>query len=173
VVREMPAGQFFQQLNVNADGDVEAAGPLDHVTDKVVEMCVWVYQRSANGHDAIANAMKDGPGLKMKEMSDVAPEKDGALKIARTKAGKPTWSLKLTDRMNKKGEFTAGPATALAIGVFIDGNGKERVVLWSEPVELKVAPPKPATAKRAASKRSTTKRAPMKRMTARRASPKR
>jgi hypothetical protein len=168
----MPAGQFFQELTVNSDGDVLAAGPLDHVTDKVVEMCVWVYQRSANGHDAIANAMNDGPGLKMK-MSDAAPAKNGGLKIVRTKANRPMWRLKLDDRMNKKADFTAGSATALAIGVFIDGYGKERVVLWSEPVELKVAPSKGASAKRSTAKRSTAKRSTAKAPMAKRMSMKR
>jgi hypothetical protein len=138
----MPAGQFFQNLTVNRSGVVKAGGPLDHATDQVVEMCVWVYQRSASGDDAIANAMDDGPGLKAKPMASgkmpaTKARKAGGLQIGKmATTHQPTWSLDLDDRMNKKGKFTAGSATALAIGVFVDDEGKERVFLWSEPVTL-------------------------------------
>src|SRR5436305_1354355 len=125
----MPAGQFFPKLTVNKEGIVEAGGPLDHTTDKVVEMCVWVYQRSANGSDAIANAMDDGPGLKKKmtnKMDSGETKKPSALKISRKTAKRPpTWKLDLDDRMHNKGTFTPGSATALAIGVFLDAEGHE------------------------------------------------
>jgi hypothetical protein len=139
----MPAGQFFPKLKVSKEGIVEAGGPLDHATDEVVEMCVWVYQRSANGSDAIANAMDDGPGLK-KTMSDKMgsgeARKPSALKIRpKTATRPPTWKLDLDDRMNNTGAFTPGSATALAIGVFLDADGNERAFLWSEPVELELA----------------------------------
>src|SRR5215468_6528988 len=55
-------GRFDEMLDVvrNADGVqvVKAGGPLDANVDRVVELCVWVFQRSdVNTDDAIANAM--------------------------------------------------------------------------------------------------------------------
>ena len=169
----MTGGRFFPKLNVNRSGIVEAKGPLDHMSDQVVEMCVWVYQRSANGSDAIANNMQDGPAMKAKakmggsRMGTAKPET--TLKISPgVGQQQPTWSLDLDDRMNKKGKFAAGSATAVAIGVFLDENNEERLFLWSEPVELDGPGAKPAPAQPAPAKPAPAKRAP-----AKRASPKR
>ena len=170
----MTGGKFFPRLDVNSDGEVLAGGPLENLPDQVVEMCVWVYQRTANGSDAIANAMDDGPGLKKKMAMPGADEaKPSALKIEKTREDEPMWSLKLDDRMNAKGKFTKGSANAVALGVFLDDKGKERFFLWSEQVMLGGAGTNPAAAKRASAKRGSTKRAPMKGMTTKRASAKR
>jgi hypothetical protein len=151
----MPAGKFDPELEVDAEGRILAGGPLDMPKDEVVEMCVWVYQR--DGHnDAIANQMRPGPEAALREASDgdsagmgdmggMGRETGSAPKsvtIVRDSDGNNRrWELLLDDLMGKKGKFTDGSATALAIGVFRDQNEHETVFVWSEAVQLKVAAP--------------------------------
>jgi hypothetical protein len=146
----MPAGKFDPELEVDADGNVKAGGPLDMPKDEVVEMCIWVYQR--DGHnDAIANQMLPGPEAATREAAEAGTREAGGMggmdaagglksvKIVKDADGNNRrWELLLTDRMDKKAEFKEGSATALAIGVFKDQNDHETVFFWSEPVALKL-----------------------------------
>jgi len=135
----MPAGKFNPQLDVAPDGTVMAGGPLDQPKDEVIEMCVWVYQRVGD-NDAIANGMSRGPGFPEKmDMGGNMGLTDVPITLAIAKdanGNNKSWSLELEDRMEKKADFVAGSATAVAIGVFQDETGNETAFLWSEPVRL-------------------------------------
>jgi len=145
----MPAGKFDPELDVDADGNVKAGGPIDMPKDEVVEMCVWVYQRDGQ-NDAIANMMLPGPeqaqieaatrsGAAMGGMGAVGdPPKSVTIKKD-ADGNNRRWELLLNDRMGRKAEFKQGSATALAIGVFKDQNDHETVFVWSEPVDLNLA----------------------------------
>jgi hypothetical protein len=120
----MPAGNFDERLNVEANGDVAAGGPLDTHVAEVTELCVWVLQRDG-ADDAIANAMgmPDMPGM------------SSGLKVTGLGTDKARWDFPLTTRF-KKVDFHEGAAAASAFGVFVDDAGQQRAFFWSEPVRL-------------------------------------
>jgi len=122
----MAGGNFNGELNVTADGIVEAAGPFDISVAEVTEMCVWVLQREGTD-DAIANnmGMPDMPGMHSK------------LRVFDLGTPRARWTFPLDDRF-KKVDFRAGSATAMATGVFRDSHGAQRGFFWSEPVRLVV-----------------------------------
>jgi hypothetical protein len=126
----MPAGNFDDTLELidgtdPAKATVNAHGPWDMTLD-LKEICVWVSQRH-NEHDAFANAMAETSGMTM-PMPNL-PFVDPATK-------KWTFSLPVT---GNKEPLVAGPAFGVAAVVAVDSNGKQRVLVWGEPVELIVA----------------------------------
>jgi hypothetical protein len=134
----MPAGNFNGELHVHADGIVEAAGPFDIAVTKVSEMCVWVVQRDG-ADDAIANAMgspDDGDGAAMPDMADMPgmPHHSG-LKVFDLGTPNARWVFPLTHLFKPVG-FCSGSASAMATGVFVDKDKKQRSFFWSEPVRL-------------------------------------
>ena len=145
----MPAGKFDSELDVDADGNVKAGGPIDMPKDEVVEMCVWVYQRDGQ-NDAIANMMLPGPeqaqleaatrgGAAMGGMG-AAGDPPKAVTIVKDAAGKYL-SLGAPSRRQagQKGGVQAGIGDcARRFGVFNDQNDHETVFVWSEPVDLNV-----------------------------------
>jgi hypothetical protein len=135
VVTRMPAGNFNGELHVHADGIVEAAGPFDISVAKVSEMCVWVVQRDG-ADDAIANAMgSPEDGDDMPDMPGM-PHHSG-LKVFDLGTPRARWTFPLTHRFKEVG-YCRGSATAMATGVFLDEQGKQRSFFWSEPVRLLV-----------------------------------
>jgi hypothetical protein len=120
----VPAGNFDDELNVTQNGVVHAGGPLDASVTEVTELCVWVQQRVGDD-DAIANAMgmPDMPGMP----SD--------LKLHHVGTANARWEFPLKHRF-KKADFHAGSATASAVAVFVDAEGKQKAFFWSEPVRL-------------------------------------
>ena len=120
----MPAGNFDDELNVTQNGVVHAAGPLDASVTEVTELCVWVQQRVGDD-DAIANAMgmPDMPGMP----SD--------LKLHHVGTAHARWEFPLKHRF-KKVDFHAGSASASAVAVFVDDEGRQKAFFWSEPVRL-------------------------------------
>ncbi len=119
----MPAGNFDDELSV-VNGIVQAAGPFDASVAEVTEMCVWVLQRDG-ADDAIGNnmGMPDMPGMP----SD--------LRVTGLGTPNARWMFPLEERF-KPVDFTAGSATAMAIGVFVDKGGTQRAFAWSETVQL-------------------------------------
>lgn len=120
----MPAGNFDEHLNVEANGTVAAGGPLDSSVTAVTELCVWVLQRDG-AEDAIANAMgmPNMPGMP----SD--------LEVTNLGTANARWDFPLTNRF-KRVDFHKGAAAASAFGVFVDDAGQQRAFFWSEPVRL-------------------------------------
>jgi hypothetical protein len=131
----MPAGNFDDELSV-VNGIVQAAGPFDASVADVTEMCVWVLQRDG-ADDAIGNnmGMPDGPG--MHDMPGMKG-KPHELKVFDLGTDKARWMFPLSHRF-KEVAFTAGSATAMAIGVFRDKGGAQRAFAWSETVLLTIA----------------------------------
>jgi hypothetical protein len=139
-------GNFDEKLKVVRDPItglhvVKAGGPLNPFVDRVIELCVWVFQRADASHDdAIANAMGPGTGTEMHEKGsgDMANTQNLGSADAR-------WDMDLDDR-DETGpiDYVNGSATAIAIGAFLDntrsGGMKRRAFVWSEPVELEVQP---------------------------------
>jgi hypothetical protein len=139
-------GNFNEKLDVVRDTKtgfhvVKAGGPLDPSVVRVIELCVWVFQRAdASQDDAIANAMGPGTGTEMHEKgcSDMADTLDLGTPKAR-------WKMDLDDR-DETGpiDYVNGSATAIAIGAFLANTPSEgqrrRAFVWSEPVELDVQP---------------------------------
>jgi hypothetical protein len=123
----VPAGNFDDELNVTQNGVVHAGGPLDASVTEVTELCVWVTQRVGED-DAIANAMG------MPDMPDM-PGMPSGLKIHHIGTANARWDFPLKNRF-KKVDFHAGSATASAIAVFVDADGKQKSFYWSEPVRL-------------------------------------
>jgi hypothetical protein len=141
-------GNFNETLDVVFDRDkgfhvVMAGGPLKKSVTRVIELCVWVFQRAgdpAADDDAIANAMGPGTGTVMdndKGSADMAHTK-------KLKSDDAHWELVLDDRDETENRpFVDGSATAVAIGAFLDnslGDEKRRAFVWSEPVTLRVKP---------------------------------
>jgi hypothetical protein len=122
----MPAGNFDPELNVTADGVVHAGGPFDSGVVEVTEMCVWVLQRDG-ADDAIANAMG------MPNMPNM-PHPSG-LEVSGLGTPQARWMFPLKHRF-KPVDFCEGSASAMATGVFVDDQGKQRGFFWSEPVRL-------------------------------------
>jgi hypothetical protein len=120
----VPAGNFDDELNVTQNGVVHAAGPLDASVTEVTELCVWVQQRIGDD-DAIANAMgmPDMPGM------------PSGLKLHHVGTAEARWEFPLEHRF-KKVDFHAGSATASAVAVFVDDEGRQKAFFWSEPVRL-------------------------------------
>jgi hypothetical protein len=120
----VPAGNFDDELNVTQDGIVHAGGPLDASISEVTELCVWVQQR-VDEDDAIANAMgmPDMPGM------------PSGLKVQHLGTPHARWDFPLKHRF-KVVDFHAGSATASAIAVFVDDQGRQKGFFWSEPVRL-------------------------------------
>lgn len=120
----MPGGNFDGELNVRADGIVDAGGPLDPNVETAVEMCVWVFQRDGDD-DATANAMA------MPNMGTA-----GTPRILHIPDGGGRWDFPLPP-LGEEVDFHEGSATAFAIGLFkLKGTHGQRVFLWSEPVRL-------------------------------------
>jgi hypothetical protein len=137
-------GNFDETLEVVLDPDkgfhvVMAGGPLKKSVTRVIELCVWVFQRAdVSKDDAIANAMGPGTGTMM-------DNDKGSGEMAHTKKLKSDdarWDLVLDDRdETEQRPFVDGSATAVAIGAFLDnssGDEKRRAFVWSEPVTLHV-----------------------------------
>ena len=104
------------------DGWVAAIGP-EHPKERIIEICVWVYQSLPGGAgDAAATEMtthtEGGHGPHFLQV-------DGE-----------RWLLPL--RRIGTAEFRPGRATAIAIALIAEreGEAKERVVWWNQPVEL-------------------------------------
>jgi hypothetical protein len=121
---DVPAGNFDEELNVTKSGVVQAGGPLDASVSEVTELCVWVSQR-VDDDDAIANAMG------MPDMQGMPSD----LKVKDLGTPDARWVFPLKHRF-KKVPFHAGSATASAVGVFVDDQGRQRAFFWSEPVRL-------------------------------------
>jgi hypothetical protein len=137
-------GNFNDKLTVERSAStglhvVKAAGPLDPSVARVIELCVWVFQRAdASQDDAIANAMGPGTGTAMHDggSGDMANTHDLGTDDAR-------WDMELKDRDETDPiDYVNGSATAIAIGAFLEntrsGGQKRRAFVWSEPVELDV-----------------------------------
>jgi hypothetical protein len=122
----MPAR--FDDVIPFSGNDVIAIGPL-HRTEKVKEVCAWVYQPTADqGIDAAATEMHfgdDHPHPDNEEPPTHFDQVDGK-----------RWLLPL----NRIGEtpFLRGQAFAVAVALVLDLNApeKRRVVWWGQPVEL-------------------------------------
>jgi hypothetical protein len=132
VVKRMPAGNFNGELHVHEDGTVEAAGPFDIGVTEVSEMCVWVVQRDGSD-DAIANAMGSPGKASMEEMPGMP--KHSGLQVFDLGTPQARWVFPLTHLFKPVG-FCAGSASAMATGVFLDTDRKQRSFFWSEPVRL-------------------------------------
>jgi hypothetical protein len=142
-------GNFDETLDVERGAAgyhiVKAGGPLKQSVTRVIELCVWVFQRAdAAEDDAIANAMGPGTGTVMQDDK-------GSADMANThKLGTANarWDMELDDRdETERRDFVDGSATAVAIGAFFDdslGPEKRRAFVWSEPVTLRVKPDGPA-----------------------------
>ena len=117
-------GNFDDELELRTDGNtgdvhVDAHGPA--YGDDVVALCVWIVQKKTGEGDAAAAQIttKTGkPGFKLK------PDSDGTLK----------WELRALQASTRK--FEPGPATAMAIALFLEDN-KQQARLWAQTVELK------------------------------------
>jgi len=120
----VPAGNFDEELTVMSNGIVKAGGPLDASVTAVTELCVWVSQRVGDD-DAIANAMG------MPDMVGMPSD----LKITGIGTPGARWAFPLKHRF-KKVKYHKGSATASAVGVFVDDQGRQRAFFWSEPVRL-------------------------------------
>jgi hypothetical protein len=120
----VPAGNFDDELNVTQKGWVKAGGPLDASLTAVTELCVWVTQRVGDD-DAIANAMgmPDMPGMTT------------GLKVRHLGTPDARWDFTLKNRFTEV-DFHAGSASASAIAVFVDADGRQKSFYWSEPVRL-------------------------------------
>jgi hypothetical protein len=142
----MPGGNFNEELDVAADGAVAAAGPLDTGVSAVTEMCVWVVQREDGAEDSIANAM-GSPHAGPHDAADTADAGDmhdmhgggmgGGLQVFDLGTLNARWTFPLPHRF-KLIDWVEGSATAMAVGVFVDDEGKQKSFFWSEPVRLKL-----------------------------------
>jgi hypothetical protein len=113
--------RFDDVLQVDPDGVVVATGPRDAVTDEIVDLCAWVFQRGDD--DAASTEMThDGHHLLLGE---------GELQVAGDQ-----WRLPL----GKIGEKALEPGDAFAVAVaLLKESGKQRVVWWGHPVKLEAA----------------------------------
>lgn len=143
----MAAGNFDEGLEVlrNADGVhvVKAGGPLDAAVDRVVELCVWVFQRErVDQDDAVANAMSGEVDLAEAQSQTRNGMHMGAgVNVVGRGTSTAHWDLLLDDREDTQAvDFVEGSATAIAIGVFLTAqpNVKRKAFVWSESVRLSV-----------------------------------
>jgi hypothetical protein len=108
--------------------DVVAIGPL-HSTEKLKEVCAWIYQpsKTLDGVDVAATEM---------HFSDDHPHQ-GVDDTHFDQIEGSRWLLPLK-RIGETGEFVNGQAFAVAIALVLDTKEakKQRVVWWGHPVEL-------------------------------------
>ena len=150
----MPHGKFDPVLHVEnkVGGDVLAAGPLDPLVHKVVDMCVWVIQRD-NTADVIANNMGRPIAGNEPEPDEHAghagmagmpgmpgmPGMAGDLTILHRGTADARWTFTLPQKFRKL-TFAEAGASAMAVGVFEDAAGNQRTFQWSETVLLAYGP---------------------------------
>ena len=143
----MAAGNFDEMLEVilGADGMqvVKASGPLDAGVAEVVELCVWVVQRTQlNQDDAVANAMSGETNVaEAQSQTRNGMSMSAGVNVAGRGTSTAHWDLLLDDREGTQAvQFVEGPATAYAIGVFLSAEpeARRRAFVWSESVRLSV-----------------------------------
>jgi hypothetical protein len=119
--------KFDDVLTVQEDGAVIASGPVDSSKEDIVELCAWVFQRG-DSNDLAATEMThhDEHGAHHLLMGD------GELVVEGNQ-----WRLPISTV--GEGPLEAGmDAFAVAVAM-IKEDGKQRVVWWGHPVELRAA----------------------------------
>jgi len=118
--------KFDEKLKLNGRGGVFASGPVDPSKEKIVELCAWVFQRRDN--DAAATEMTHDAHHLLK--GEHLGKGMGELEV-----GTDHWSMELA-QVGEGEPLDEGEAFAVAVAMTSE-NGKQRVVWWGHPVELK------------------------------------
>jgi len=118
--------KFDQKLNLNDSGGVFARGPVNPSEEEIVELCAWVFQRRDS--DAAATEMTHDAHHLLK--GEHLGKGKGELKV-----GKNHWSMELA-KVGEGKPLGLGEAFAVAVAM-TKKNGKQQVVWWGHPVELK------------------------------------
>jgi hypothetical protein len=123
-------GNFEDKLQLVKDPDnpkdihVEAKGPA---YGDVVELCVWIIQKKPGAGDAAATQITTITGRAGLTSPKLADGSTGWGLLARQVSTRP---------------LEAGPATAMAIALFLEEeDGEQKAQFWAESVELMA--PKP------------------------------
>lgn len=113
--------RFHDVLKVDASGLVTATGPRDSTTERIVDLCAWVFQRG--DHDAAATEMT--------HHGQHALIGEGELEVMADR-----WKLPL-GKIGEDAKLEPGDAFAVAVAMLKEG-GKQRVVWWGHPVKLEL-----------------------------------
>jgi hypothetical protein len=114
--------RFNDVLDVDQGGGVVAKGPRDATTERIVDLCAWVFQRG--DHDAAATEMT--------HHGEHLVQGGGHLEVEDDR-----WTLQLA-QIGDQAALGPGDAFAVAVALLEEG-GKQRVVWWGHPVKLKAA----------------------------------
>lgn len=109
-------GNFDNALFVDQQGKIVPGGPLTPGPNLMKEVYSWVIQVRDDGSSAAHISEQSLAGLD---------------------ASVTRWTTQGSDKVSQHGEFNAGPAFALAIGIATTPEGKLDLSWWSEIVSLK------------------------------------
>jgi hypothetical protein len=114
-------------------GDSVAAIGPEHPKEKIVEICVWIYQSASDGSGDVAAT----------EMTTHGPGGDEHPHFLRVDGATPKdpgrWLLPVTKIGKRESKFENGRASAIAIALVVEtvgGAEKQRVAWWNQQVEL-------------------------------------
>jgi hypothetical protein len=120
--------KFENKLEVDGDGRVIAKGPFDPNSEKIIELCAWVFQRKGNKDAAVTEMTHQDVHGNHHTLTG-----EGELDTVSVPG---EWSMKLAKI--GKGDMKSGQ-DAFAVAVAMIENkktGDQQVVWWGHPVEL-------------------------------------
>jgi hypothetical protein len=109
-------GNFDKELFIR-DGKIVPSGPLDPSLNTMEEVYAWVVQVRDDGSAAAHVSEQNLTGLT---------------------ASATRWTTDGSEKVSQHGNFNAGPAVGLAIGIARTPDGKLNLSWWSEMVNLQI-----------------------------------